>query len=142
MAQYKILPEEEEAPGTCDCCGSPFRRVWGFVRYGDATLACYFVTWAEKQLVKHGANWDFILGSWDDRAVPEERIAVSLAMRLGDKGPEFMVLDANDRDMDFSKMAAKAMTREEVVETKLAEAVFGMLDAIWSQDARLTELSG
>jgi hypothetical protein len=34
------------------------------------------------------------------------------------------------------------MSRDEVVGSQLADAVFGMIDAVWAEDKRLNELSG
>ena len=99
MAQYRIEAAEEAELGPCACCGGMTRRVWGYVHYGDAALAAYFVTWTEGQTARHGANWDFVVGTWDRAATAEDRVAVSLAMRATDHGPEFMVIDAEGRAM-------------------------------------------
>jgi hypothetical protein len=142
MAQYRIEAAEEARLGSCACCGGTSRRVWGYVHYGDAALAAYFVTWTEGQVAKHGANWDFVVGTWGEGTTAENRVAVALAMRLLDSGPEFMVIDAEGREMAFPEVAGKAMARHEVIGTQLAEAVFGMVDAVWVEDKRLEELSG
>lgn len=142
MAQYRIEPVDETRFGPCSCCGGEARRVWGYVRYGDAAVAAYFVTWTSGQAEKHGADWDFVMGNWAEGSGPADRVAVSLAMRRGERGPEFMVIDAEGRDMAAADLAGKAMGREEVAGTKLADAVFGMIDAVWMGDRRLSELSG
>ena len=116
--------------------------MWGYVHYGEAALAAYFVTWTEGQVPRHGANWDFVVGTWGQGTTAEDRVAVSLAMRVMDRGPEFMVIDAEGREIATAELAGKVMARDEVVGTKLAEVVFGMVDAIWEDDKRLMELSG
>ena len=141
MARYRIETADEARFGPCDCCGGETRRVWGYVHYGDAALAAYFVTWTEGQVPKHGADWDFVVGNWNQGATAEDRVAVSLAMRATDHGPEFMVIDAKGREMAATEIAAKAMGRDEVVGTKLADAVFGMVDEIWAGDRRLGDLA-
>lgn len=142
MAQYRIETAEERDFGPCACCGGTTFRAWGYVHYGEATLAAYFVTWTRGQVARHGANWDFVLGTWNEGTTAEDRVAVSLGMRLQDQGPEFMVIDAAGRDMADPEVAGKAMSRDEVVGGPLAEAVFGMVDAIWAGDERLGELAG
>jgi hypothetical protein len=137
MAQYVIESADEGRFGPCSCCGGETRRVWGYVRYGDAALAAYFVTWIEGQLDRHGANWDFVMGTWGEGAAAGDRVAVALAMRMTGQGPEFMVIDAAGRDMAGPELAGKAMARDELLGTQLAEAVFGMVDAIWAEDGRL-----
>lgn len=140
MAQYRIEESEQKEFGPCSCCGGATLRVWGYVHYGDAALAAYFVTWTKGQVARHGANWDFLVGSWGDGTTEADRVAVSLAMRVMDRGPEFMVIDAAGRDM-AAGLAGKVMARDEVVGTQLADAVFGMVDAIWAGDIRLRELT-
>jgi hypothetical protein len=100
------------------------------------------VTWTEGQVARHGANWDFVVGTWGDGTTAEDRVAVSLAMRVMDQGPQFMVIDAEGREMATAEVAGKAMSRDEVVGSQLADAVFGMIDAVWAEDKRLNELSG
>lgn len=139
MAIYRIETVDETALGVCACCGGTLRRLWGYVHYGDAALAAYFVTWTEGQLPRHDAEWDFVVGGWGEGSSAEDRLAVSLAMRSTDGGPEFMLVDAEGRGAADAEVAARAMSRDEVVGTKLADAVFGMVDAIWAGDARLAE---
>ena len=142
MAQYRIEAAEEAVLGPCKCCGGTTRRVWGYVHYGDAALAAYFVTWTEGEVARHGANWDFVVGAWGEGTTSESRVAVSLAMRVNERGPEFMVIDAEGRDMATPELVGKVMGRDDVVGTPLAEAVFGMVDAVWAGDKRLGELIG
>jgi hypothetical protein len=141
MAQYRIEPAEQREFGPCACCGGTTMRVWGYVQYGEATLAAYFVTWTKGQVARHGANWDFIVGTWGEGTTAEDRVAVALAMRVMDRGPEFMVIDAMGRDMAASDLAGKAMSRDQVLGTQLADAVFGMVDAIWLEDQRVKDLT-
>lgn len=142
MAQYRIEAAEEADLGPCACCGGTIRRVWGYIHYGDAALAAYFVTWTGGQAARHGANWDFVVGAWGQGTTAEDRVAISLAMRMTDGAPEFMVIDAEGREMAAPEVAGKALDREEAVGSRLADAVFGMVDAIWAGDKRLEELSG
>lgn len=142
MAQYRIETAEETTSGPCACCGGTTRRVWGYVHYGDAVLAAYFVTWTVGEVARHGAAWDFIVGPWGEGATAEDRVAVSLSMMVMDRGPEFMVIGAEGRGLVAREAAGKAMARDEVIGTQLADAVFGMVDAVWESDARLAELTG
>ena len=139
MARYRIETVDETRLGGCACCGGAIRRLWGYVHYGDAALAAYFVTWTEGRLARHGAEWDFVLGGWGEGSSAEDRIAVSLAMRSTDQGPEFMLVDAEGRASAAAGVAARAMSREEAAGSRIADAVFGMVDAIWAGDPRLAE---
>jgi hypothetical protein len=125
--------------GHCDCCGLTTRRVWGFVHRDGATVAAYFVGWAE-QKPEHGAAFDLILGDWGDSANRQDRFAVALDYRIVDSSPEFMVVDARGRIPSGDELAGTALKRADVIGTALAPQVFAVVDAIYMSDRRLDEL--
>ena len=90
----------------------------------------------------HGANFDLILGNWGEGATPADHFVVALVCRIGKNGPEFMVVDAGDRPAASGELAAKALSRDEVIGKPLASDVFGLVDAILEQDDRISEITG
>ncbi len=142
MSESAVEVEQLGAKHTdpCKCCGSATQRVWGFVHYGPATEAAYFVGWTPGAVLRHGAAIDLILGAWGDATGPSDRVAISVAFRVTASGPEFMVVDATDRPHVRPTMVTRALTRAEVIGTPTAARAFAVLDAIWAGDPRLAEL--
>ena len=125
--------------GPCDCCGDMSRSVWGYIYRDGNAEAAYFVQWTLGQVERHGANVDIIVGAWGDGATAEERSAVALEFR---RGRGFRVVDAKDRSAGGSRLAKRILARSEVVGTPLADSVFELVDAVWLQDQRISEVSG
>ncbi len=137
----QVEPTEAKDTGPCACCGSMTRRVWGFVHRGDATEAAYFVQWTPGAVERHGANFDLIIGRWGDATSSSERIAASLEYRRTPSGPSFMVIDAGDRDVAQSELVGRALRREDVLGGPIAKQAFEIVDAIWLNDPRISELT-
>ncbi len=127
--------------GHCDCCGDTTRTVNGFISTPEATVAAYFVSWTVGAVASHGANFDFIIGSWGERASPDDRAAVALELRIIEGRPQFMVRDAAGRPVASSDLVARALRRTEVIDTPLAQQVFDLVDAVWVQDPRIAEVA-
>jgi hypothetical protein len=125
----------------CSCCGGTAKRVWGFVHDRYATEAAYFVEWIAENIAKHGARFDLIVGPWGHNAQAAERVAVSLAFRRVASQPQFMVTDANEGPLAANSLVGRAMSRDEVLNSSLAQQVFAIVDAIWQQDDRIRELT-
>ena len=136
----EVEPLGAKDTGPCDCCGSATRRVRGFVHYGPATEAAYFVGWTPGAVLRHGATFDLVLGAWGEGTGPGDRVAVSVAFKVTARGPEFMVVDATGRPHVTATMVERALTRAEVIGTATAARVFAVLDAIWVGDPRIAEL--
>jgi hypothetical protein len=126
----------------CECCGQNSRTVWGLARRNGAAHAAYFVHWTRGQAADDGAHFDLILGPWGDRAAKADRYAVSLQYRRGEQGPAFMVIDARERPIAHNQLVGRALRRNEVIGTTLATDAFELVDAIWSKDTRITEVTG
>jgi hypothetical protein len=127
--------------GPCECCGHMSRKVWGYLHRGAATEAAYFVHWTLGRVAEHGAHFDLVLGKWGDGATASDRFAVSLEFRRTPTGPSFMVIDSNERPVAKSGLATRALRRDDVVGTPVAQAVFALVDTIWTTDKRITELT-
>ena len=136
----RVEPTQSKDLGPCPCCGNVTRRVWGYVHALGATEAAYFVEWVPGGVDHHGANFDLIIGPWGDGARSSDRVAVSLAFRRTPTGPEFMVIDAADREIGRSELVGSAPGRDEVLAGPLATRAFAIVDAVWLQDVRISEL--
>ena len=141
-----IMPFEVELGGSkefgpCECCGNMSRTVWGFVNSGSITRAAYYVQWTPKKL-DHGANFDLVVGTFGEGSLAKDRFAVSLAYRVVQNGPEFMVIDAAHRPHAKGDLAGRALQRAEVIGRPLANEVFALVDAIYLMDDRIAELRG
>jgi hypothetical protein len=90
----------------------------------------------------HGANFDLIIGDWGERATAKDRSLVSLAYRLFDHGPEFMVIDGHDRPAAKNELVGYVLRREDVIGKPIAKQAFEIVDAILGQDERVAELLG
>lgn len=136
---YLIVLDGQKEYGPCECCGNISRRVWGDIEAKRETAAVYFVNWTRKR-PDHGANFDLILGKWGKGTSAEDRYAVSLEFRILQGQPQFMVIDAQDRPAGQSELVGAALSREQVIDTPLAQKVFDMVDEICAQDPRIAEL--
>jgi hypothetical protein len=142
-AQERIIePTGSNDFGPCSCCGDNSRSVWGFIHHGDTGEAAYFVHWTLRHVQLHGAHFDLALGRWGEDSSSNDRFAVSLEFRRTGQGPQFMVIDATDRPIAKGELVSRALRREEVIGTPLAQQVFDIVDAIWLQDQRIEEIRG
>ena len=135
-----IDPANHKEFGPCDCCGTLTHRVWGNIERDGATLAVYSVEWTPGHEERQ-ANFDFIIGPWGEGTDGAERFAVSLAYRVFDTGPSFMVMDSTDRPFGKSALTSKALTRDEVIGQPIAKQVFDFCDAIYLKDIRIAALT-
>jgi hypothetical protein len=126
--------------GPCKCCGNGSRCVSGLVQSPTGTVAVYFVHWTLGRVMDHGANFDLILGTWGEGASSSDRCLVALAYRMSATGPQFMVIDADQRPSAGSDLFAKPLQRSEVIGRPITEQAFAIVDAVLEQDARITEL--
>jgi hypothetical protein len=115
------------------------QRVWGYVNQDDATVAAYFVEWTPGH-ADHAASFDLILGKWGTETRSTDRMAVALAFRYVEAGPEFMVVDAADRPIGTSSLVGEALTREQVIGRPIAITAFAVCDSIFEHDDRISEL--
>jgi hypothetical protein len=131
--------ESEAELGPCADCGQKTRRVWGYVYRSDIPAAAYYVEWTPSH-PQRDAAFDLIVGKWGENAGPSDRQAVSVAFRVLDSGPAFMVQDASARKIGSSPLVSHALNRTEVVGQPIAADVFQICDSIYLADPRISEL--
>lgn len=141
MAEIILEPTGSSDFDRCECCGENSRTVWGLARRDGAAHAAYFVHWTLGKVADHGAHIDLVLGRWGEDATKADRYAVALEYRRTDRGPAFMVIDATTSPRARKELAARALRRDEVVGTALASQAFELVDAIWLDDGRISEVS-
>jgi hypothetical protein len=140
LAQLIVEPDGETESGPCPCCGTWTKTLWGFIHRGDETIAAYFVSWTLGHQKRDGATFEFIIGQWTEESTAEDRQLVALAYRLTPRGAGFMVVDAKKHERGDDELASKALKRNEVIGTPLADEVFALADAVCLNDPRLAEL--
>lgn len=139
--EYVIEPTGSRDFGPCECCGNMSRTVWGMVRKGDVDKAAYFVQWTQGSR-KHGANFDLVIGRWGKGSGIADRASVALLYRADVDQPGFMIIDAAGRPASDGTLSAKALSRDELVNSTLKAPVFAIVDAIFLQDKRIDEIRG
>jgi hypothetical protein len=117
------------------------QRVWGYVYDSNTALAAYFVEWTPGH-VEQSANFDLIVGLWGEDTSASDRVAVALEYRCINSRPAFIVINADARPVARNANVGKALMREEVFETELAETIFAICDEIFLHDTRLNRLAG
>ena len=141
MTVLELEPADTNDHGPCACCGSKSRTVSGFAYDGDQAVAAYSVQWTLGEVSRHGAHFDLILGAWDESSTSADRSAVSLEYRHTETGPGFMIIDATDRPLANTDLVGRSYRRDEVIGSSLAKRVFEIVDLIWLQDGRISEIS-
>jgi hypothetical protein len=135
--EYDASNEREFGP--CPDCGQKTKRVWGYVYRDDAAIAAYFVEWTPSHQEKD-AVFDLIIGKWGESVTANERKAISVAFRVLNSGPSFMVQDAGARRIGSSPLVSEALNRKDVIGTHIAEEVFEVCDLIYLADPRIADL--
>lgn len=135
--EYEASNEREFGP--CPDCGQQTKRVWGYVYRDDAALAAYFVEWTPSHQ-ERDAVFDLIIGKWGEDAGAADRKAVSVAYRVLETGPSFMVKDAGARRVGSSSLVSEALNRNDVVGKQIASEVFAICDLIYVADPRIAGL--
>src|SRR5262249_15429496 len=131
----------EHDTGVCPCCGNKSRSVIGLVHEDGQRVALYKVHWTIDHVPEHGAHWDIVIGDWGDGTGPEDRCNVRLEYRITDKGPGFMIVDAQTALRDMNNLSANPLRRDEVIGTELADIVFRVCDVVYLQDERVKPLA-
>jgi hypothetical protein len=141
MTEIILEPTGSSDYERCECCGENSRTVWGLARRDGGAHAAYFVHWTLGKVAEKGAHFDLILGRWGEDATNVDRYAVSLEYRRAAEGPAFMVIDATERPIAHNELVARALRRDEVMGTELAAHAFELVDAIWLNDRRISEVT-
>jgi hypothetical protein len=138
---FQIEQGKTQDFGPCDCCGSLSRFVTGCVTRDGEAYAGYQVHWTLGQMKEHGAEFFVILGYWGGGAVGADRQVVALRYRADSEATGFMVVDADETRIASHPLLGRALRREEVIDTPLAQEVFDIVDFIWLLDDRITEIT-
>lgn len=136
--QLTVTPGKERV-GTCECCGNTAKTIWGNVGTPEQTVAVYYVHWTAGS-AQHPPNFDLIVGPWGDGAAPKDRRLVSLLFHPSRTGGSFMVVDSESRPANNPEICGRALKRIEVVGTSFAKEIFELVDSIWLQDPRVSEV--
>jgi hypothetical protein len=126
----------DESTGQCDCCGHESRTIWGNLSDSNGTRAVYFVQWTTEKPV-HYPNFDLVLGPWGDGTSASDRVLVSLVYKPRPGGGSFRVISGAGRRADSPGICGRALTREEVIGTPLAQEAFSLVDALWLTEPRI-----
>jgi hypothetical protein len=141
MIAYEVEPYADAVSGVCECCGNVSRQITGFVHENDVTILGYSFNWTVGRFPDHPANIDLVMGEWGDVASPEQRFLISMLLTVRDHRPEVLVIDSGNRPMAYkSDLVSRALRRDQVVGTPLATKVFALIDAIFLDDPRVSEL--
>lgn len=95
------------------------------------------MNWTLGAVDTHGAMFHFILGKWGEDATEADRVAACLEFQAG---TGFIVRDSADRPAASSDLTERALRREEIIDTPLAQQLFDLVDAVWLQDDRIAEI--
>ncbi|SKA17087.1 hypothetical protein SAMN02745126_03949 [Enhydrobacter aerosaccus] len=134
----EIEPTGSNELASCPWCGQRSRTVWGHVYADDLPRAAYFFHWTVDRIADRGASINVIIGDWGDGTTAEDRMVVALEYRRLETGPGMGVVDTTTQGK--SRPATRALRREEVIGTALADEVFAIVDTCLGSDSRLAEL--
>lgn len=137
MSGLSVAPTKESA-FTCQRCGLDGRRIWGEVLASpEEAVAVYYVTWVGG-CASDIPLFELVVGPWGEGSQPAHRWVASVQFNILETGPSFMVVDAHpDR---YESLAAHPLRRDDIVGTDRADEVFAMLDAIWLDDPRVSDM--
>lgn len=138
MFQFEDRQTREYGP--CECCSDLSQVASGLVRLNGEPYAAYQVHWTTHQVARHGAEFYIILGEWGDGTSAADRFAVALHYFIDAERFGFMVVDAHQSAIASHPLVGRALPRESVINTPLAEEVFKLVDAIWVDDENITEV--
>ena len=129
----RIETSGESLLGRCPDCGNATRSVWGYVFTENSPRAVYFIRWTDGHR-ERGADLLLSFGGWGGGNQTERR-AVAFACQIGDEGPGFRIVDADNVPWRDPKLGAP-QERAKVVDTPLGAESFSILDAIVEGDPR------
>lgn len=141
MTEHATVQAEcwNESGGHCDCCGNQTRSISGGLSDGEGARAAYLVRWTVGQ-PQHTPDFDLIIGLWGDGTGPQDRVLVSLSYHPRPGGGFFMVVSGKGRPGDNRNLCDRALEREEVIGTPLAQEAFALVDALWLTEPRIAEI--
>jgi hypothetical protein len=111
------------------------------VRLNDDPYALYQVHWTTKQVGRHGAEFFIVLGRFGEGTTATDKFAVALHFFVEPDRFGFMVVDADQTPIASHPLVGRALPRESVIDTPLAQEVFDLVDAIWLEDTNISEVT-
>ena len=126
--------------GPCECCGGISRLAAGMVRLDGEPYALYQVRWTSKRVNEHGAEFYLVLGEMGEGTTAADKFAVALHFFVQTDTFGFSVVDADKTSIASNPLVGRALSRESVINTPLAQEVFDLVDAIWLQDENIGEV--
>lgn len=93
------------------------------------------------RFARHGAEFYLILGKFGDGTTAADKFAVALHYFIEPERFGFMVVDAHKTSIASDPLVGRALRREEVIGTPLAQEVFELVDAIWLEDTHIAEVT-
>jgi hypothetical protein len=139
MFQFEEMKVSDFGP--CECCGDLSRHASGMVRRDGDPYAIYQVDWTTQQVARHGAEFYLLLGHFGEGTTPADKFAVALHFFVEPDRFGFMVVNADETRIASHPLVGRALRREEVVGTPLAQEVFDLVDAIWLEDGNIAEVT-
>jgi hypothetical protein len=120
----------------CPCCNKAARRVWGNLIDENGTTA-YVVQWAPGTNGSHSAHIGLVFGDWGEGSGAAGRSHLAVEARQNRGAVDLRVINASQSVIDAAPLAAKALTRAEVMGTPLKDRAFFYCEQIRVQDARV-----
>jgi hypothetical protein len=122
--------------GPCPCCGRMGTSLTRFVyRDGDA-YAIYYARFSEDHPDRH-AIAAVSLGSWDEDATPDLRVAFILKLSSAAARFQVQVLDAVASLWPDSTILGRALDRTEALSHPLLPEIYAITDQMFVQDPSL-----
>jgi hypothetical protein len=136
--QIRIEPTLHKSHGPCPHCGGEEQSVWAWIHRGPGTRAVYYVRWTAGRR-EDGMIWLLCVGPWGDGAADADRRSVGVRARLVRGRPQFMVIDAAETPWgrDRAPVFGSLLSREQVIDTPVADEAFGFIDQILADDPRV-----
>ena len=82
-----------------------------------------------------------MLGRWGVGTTAADRFAVAVRYRNDTEASGFMVVDADQTSIATHPLIGRALRRESVVGSPIAKEVFDLIDFIWLNDVRISEIT-
>jgi hypothetical protein len=113
---------------TCECCGKPVKRVWGFVSKNQSAHAVYY-----SLLVEHDTRWiihTLSIGNWWDDDAKDQRAWICL--RAWNDGSAFplQVLEPAESNHYPWESGGAALTRAQALSDPRIEDFYAVADFV------------
>ena len=135
--EMTVKPGEDLEPVECACCGSDTHRVSGSVYRNGDIYALYHAGWSPAH-PERGANVELEFGDWGERAGPEDRFRVALAITAGPSGYQFAFIDSSESAW-LNSTESRMLSREGALEHPGKEEILQVAEHVLRNDRRLQD---